>query len=86
MSQNLVFLLIASFIAATISAILKGLTVYSLAVIGYIIGMALGIVGLSIVVSLIPAGVYWLFKRRRMPGLTLLIWSLWGLATIAILF
>ncbi|MEE9614467.1 MAG: hypothetical protein V3W31_05865 [Thermodesulfobacteriota bacterium] len=65
---------------------------WTMAFISVIIGYALlphgevsGAVGLSIVViafaclvAMVPAGIYWIAKRKRMPGLTVLIWIAWA--------
>lgn len=75
-------LLIASILVSAVSVIFLGVNVISPEGIVIVVARALGNVGLAVVVALIPAGIYWLFKRKRMPGLTVAIWVLWGLIAV----
>lgn len=79
MSKNIIFLLSAALITSAISAIVLGDGIFSFVGMGTVIGMAAAAVGLAIIIALIPAAIYWVFKRKRMPGLNITIWILWGL-------
>ena len=83
MSKNIGLLLVSALVFAMISALILGVNISGSAGVGYVIGSALAAVGVAIIISLIPAGIYWLIKRKRMPGLNITIWILWG--SIAIL-
>lgn len=45
----------------------------------------IGLVSLAfaIVLAWIPAGIYWLLKRKRMPGLVALAWTLWIVVAVS---
>ena len=75
-------LIVASLVVAAISALMLGHNIAGAAGIGYVVGMALGSVGIAVILVGIPAGIYWLFARKRMPGLTISIWVLWALVAI----
>lgn len=79
MSKNIGLIILAALVFAVVSALALGINIFGPAGIGYVIGSALGTVGIAIVISLIPAGMYWLLKRKRMPGLNITIWVLWCL-------
>ena len=74
MSKNIIFLLLASVVVSTVPVIISR----EAGSIGVILGSASATVGIAIILSFIPAVVYWLFKRKRMPGLNITIWLLWG--------
>ncbi|MFL0801188.1 MAG: hypothetical protein K6L80_12105 [Agarilytica sp.] len=82
MSKNIIFLLAAALVVSAVSAIILGQSISSAAGIGFVIGMAAGTVGIAAILAFIPAGIYWLFKRKRMPGLNITIWVLWGLIAV----
>lgn len=82
MSKQMVALLLVSILFGVISSMLLGVNITSSAGIGYVFGRGLGTVGLAVIIALIPAGIYWLFKRKQMPGLTITIWALWGLFAV----
>ncbi len=82
MSKNIIFLLVAAIVVATISAVILGLNIFSVAGAGYVVGTAVGAVGIAIILTFVPAGTYWLFKRKRMPGFNITIWILWGLIAV----
>ena len=46
---------------------------------GGAVGQSIGVIAIACFASMIPAGIYWLFKRNRMPGLTPLIWVVWAI-------
>lgn len=78
MSKNIGLLIVAALAFAVVSALVLGVNISGFAGIGYIVGSALAAVGIAIVIALIPAGIYWVIKRKRMPGLATTIWVLWG--------
>ena len=47
-----------------------------------ILGTAMGLIGITFVVAAIPAFIYWLFKRKTMPGLNILVWVIWAIVAI----
>ena len=53
-------------VAVVAAAVLSGVNPVSAAGIGYVLASALMLVG-------IPAGIYWLIKRKPMPGMTIAI-------------
>lgn len=79
MSKNLALLLVASLIAAVISAVILGENLSGAMGAGYVVGSALVTVAAAVIIAAIPAGIYWLVKRRRMPGLNAAIWVAWVL-------
>jgi hypothetical protein len=82
MSKNLVSLLLASIMFSFGSSFIIGIAIFNNSGIGYVIGRAIFPVFVSIMVSLILAVVYWLFKRKKMPYLNALIWIIWALTSI----
>jgi hypothetical protein len=82
MSKNISLLLLSALAFAVVSALALGVNISGSAGIGYLVGSALTTVGIAIIVSLIPAGIYWLIKRKRMPGLNITIWVLWVLIAV----
>lgn len=81
-SRSVGFLIIAavavSAVLAVMSArILAGTGDILLLLVRVILG-AVGSVGLAAIVALIPAGIYRLFKRARMPGFDATIWVVWS--------
>ena len=85
MSRNLLLLIAAALLASVIFWHLSGVEVLSAEGAGLVLVLALGCMGAAIAVSLIPAGIYWLFKRRRMPYLSVVVWGLWGVLALAYL-
>lgn len=45
---------------------------------GSAFGTSIGMIAGACLFSMVPGGIYWLFKRQRMPGLTGLIWIIWA--------
>lgn len=86
MSKNYIFLVLAALAMAVISAMLAQQNLFSLDGMGYVVGSAAAAIGIAVVVAAIPAGVYWLVKRKRMPGLSATIWVLWFLVSSLGLF
>lgn len=79
MSKNFILLIVVALVFSVISALALGINISGSSGIGYIIGNAIGTVGAAMIISLIPAGIYWLATRKPMPGLSIVIWVLWGL-------
>jgi len=77
MSKNVFFLVIAALLMAVVSGILLEQNLSSPAGMGYIVGSAAATIGFAVILAAIPAGIYWLFKRKRMPGINGTIWALW---------
>lgn len=50
---------------------------------GFFLGTLLGIVAISYLIVFIPAGLYWLVKRKLMPGFDKTLWVIW--ATISVM-
>ncbi len=46
---------------------------------GGAVGQSIGVIAIACLASMVPASIYWLFKRNRMPGLTPLIWVVWAI-------
>jgi phosphoglycerol transferase MdoB-like AlkP superfamily enzyme len=44
-----------------------------------ILGTSLILTIMSVLIICVPAGIYWLFKRKLLPGFYKYIWILWGL-------
>ena len=82
MSKNMIFLVVAALAVGVVSNVIRGVNVLSAAGIGVVVGNALGTVAIAVIIALIPVGIYWLFKRKPMPGLNIVIWSLWALISI----
>ncbi|HEX7964430.1 MAG TPA: hypothetical protein VF651_01825 [Gammaproteobacteria bacterium] len=82
MSKSFIGLLAASLVVGVLVALLSGVAPTSAAGIGYVLGAALMPVLIAFVLVGIPAGIYWLVKRKPMPGLTLAIWAVWGLVNL----
>lgn len=78
MSKQMLWLFGLSFIAAIALQFLTAgaATRFDL---GSAIGSAAMFVFIPCIASTIPAFIYWIFKRQRMPELTVVIWVLWGL-------
>ena len=48
-----------------------------------IVRLTLALVLVPLIIALIPAFIYWLFKRRMMPNYMAVVWVIWfGLVTI----
>lgn len=45
---------------------------------GMAVGQSIPLIAMVCLVPMVPAGIYWLIKRKRMPGLSPLIWILWA--------
>lgn len=82
MSKNIGLLLLAALAFAFVSGLVLGKNIFSSMGVGYVVGSALGAVGIAIIISLIPAGFFWLVKRKRMPYLDITIWVLWALVSV----
>ena len=54
------------------------------AALGSALGQTIGMIAIAWIVSILPAGIYWLFEKKRMPGQNLLIWIVW--AALQVLF
>lgn len=84
--KNIGLLFVVALLAfSVVSVSLLGVNISWSAGINYVMSKAVGSVSLAIVVVLIPAGIYWLVKRQRMPGLNTVIWLLWSLLPVLIL-
>jgi len=46
---------------------------------------AVFMVGIPILISVIPAGIYWLVKHNIMPGLRIMIWILWPMSIFLVI-
>ena len=44
---------------------------------GYLIGNVLTLIFIPLIFALIPAFIYWIFKRSEMPHLFLVVWIIW---------
>lgn len=82
MSKNILFLIIAALVMSVFSGVLLEQNLYSSAGMGFIIGSAAAAIGFAVILAAIPIGIYWLFKRKRMPGLNGTIWVLWFLISL----
>jgi hypothetical protein len=82
MSKSLIILLIAALVVAVVLAMLTGINPMSAAGAGYVLGSALTSVAIAFVLVGIPAGIYWLIKRKPMPGMTIAIWVVWILVEL----
>ena len=49
---------------------------------GQFLGRVTAATLIPLVVAAIPAGLYWAWKKRRMPGFFLVIWVLWILLSL----
>jgi hypothetical protein len=81
MSKNVIFLVIAALVMAVVSGLLLKQNLSSPAGIGYVVGSTAATIGFAVILAAIPAGIYWLFKRKRMPGFNGTIWVLWFLVS-----
>ena len=82
MSKNLVSLIVASLAVSAISALILGHSISGAGGLGNVIGMALASIAIAIVLVGIPAGIYWLFKRKYMPYFNASIWVVWALIAV----
>ena len=82
MSKSFIGLLVAALVVAVVTAFLSGVNPASAAGIGYVLASALTGVAIAVVLVGIPAGIYWLIKRKPMPGMTLTIWIVWALVQL----
>jgi hypothetical protein len=82
MFKNIASLAVASLVVAAISAHILGYGITRPEEIGFVIGMALASVGIAVILVGIPAGIYWLFKRKLMPGFSVAIWVIWALVAV----
>ena len=85
MSRNLPILFTASLVVSAIGWHLVGAGVLSAEGAGLVLAVTLGIMGIAFVLALIPAGIYWLIEGSPMPYLSVVVWGLWGLLTLAYL-
>jgi hypothetical protein len=85
MSLSLVLLAVATVLVSATVAVLKGIDFFSAAGSGFVLGRATVDYAITILVAMIPAGIYWLVRRRQMPRLSVVIWSVWIVITLAML-
>jgi hypothetical protein len=71
-----IFLLIAAIFLVYINSLIEKVDITSSAGIGYVVGTFIGGFAFAGILVLISAGVYWLFKRKRMPNLNTTLWVL----------
>lgn len=50
--------------------------------IGLIIGYWIFAGGIALLISHIPAGIYWFIKRKRMPGVLGILWVCWAVLAV----
>ncbi|HEU5134595.1 MAG TPA: hypothetical protein VFU13_05565 [Steroidobacteraceae bacterium] len=82
MSRNLLILIAVALVTSAIPWYIVGVDLLTGEGAALILVLALAIIGLAFVLALVPAGIYWLIKRRRMPHLSVVVWVFWGLLTI----
>lgn len=82
MLKQFTILFIASITLSVVSAVLSGFNPASPEGLGFITGGVLGPVMAAVILASIPAGIYWLFKRKRMPGFMIVIWAIWGIIVL----
>ena len=85
MSRNLLILIAAALVTSAIGWHLAGEDVFSTEGVCIVLVAALGIMGIAIVLALIPVGIYWLLEGGQMPYLSVVVWGVWGLLTLAFL-
>ena len=80
MFKNLGILsLLSVILSALVGGILMGVNIWSSHGIGWVIGYGFGSILFSIVLCGIPASIYWIIKRNKMPGFDVAIWVVWVL-------
>lgn len=72
------FLIISIFLGIG-DAHMRGLARLDSGGIGHIFGFVVASIGIPLILTNIPNGIYWLFKKRRMPGFMGLFLILWVL-------
>jgi len=82
MSKSLLALSVAALVVATVVAVLSGVNPVSAAGIGYVLAFALTGIAIAFVLVGLPAGIYWLIKRKPMPGMTVAIWAVWAVVQV----
>lgn len=85
MSKSFAWLLLASLVVGVLVTVLSGVMPTSAAGIGAVIAAALMPVLVAFVLVGIPAGIYWLIKRKPMPGMTVATWVVWGLVNVLVI-
>lgn len=78
MSKSLCFLIMVALVFSLGAAKFLGVDISTEKGILYVIGSALLAVVLAFLISVLLAGVYWLFTQKRLPGLNGLIWFVWA--------
>jgi len=81
-SKNLLILFAAALVTSAIPLHFMGMELLSFEGVLWTLVLALSLIGVAFVLALIPAAIYWLFKRRRMPYLSAVVWGLWALITV----
>jgi hypothetical protein len=82
MSKSLIALLVAALVVAVVTGLLAGVNPTSAAGMGYVLASALTGIAIAFVLVGIPAGIYWLIKRKPLPGMTIAIWVVWALVQV----
>lgn len=86
MSKNKINYITLSLVAAISWLILDESFVLSLSGMFQSLGALFGILiinsAIPVIIVSIPAGIYWLITRNKMPGYATAIWSLWALMII----
>ncbi len=82
MKRHVAAMAILSLLAALGLALYKGSTFQGLAAVTGALGAALAFLGFSLAIPAIPASVYWMVKRRLMPGFPQIAWLMWVLMIV----
>lgn len=81
MKTHWVLIFVFSILVGAVAEIFEGFSLTSLGI-PEIIGRALGLIGITAVITAIPALIYWFVKRKAIPGLNILVWSIWCLVAV----
>ena len=77
MLKNFIIFFIVSIVAILFAGFFIKVDFTSAYGVGLIIGYWLITGGLAIFITYLPAGIFWLIKRKRMPGTYGLLWVSW---------
>ena len=74
--------LVASIAVAILTGVSLDVDLRSHFGVGVLIGYWLFAGGIALAISHIPAAIYWLVKRKRMPGVIGMLWVSWAILAV----
>ena len=86
MKRQLVLMLVLSLLLSVVCAFFLGVDLTTSQGIGWVIGYGIGTILIALILCGIPAGIFWLIKRKRMPKFNVSVWVVWALIFALSLF